>query len=82
MSSDTIIIDKFGFIEVLERKGFTRTQAEGLADAVSEFALSQLITKSDLKDFELRLYRHLSGILIAHALGTAAITVALVELLK
>jgi hypothetical protein len=40
-----------------------------------------LATKNDLKDLELRLYKHQAGILIAHGLGTAALTVALLQLL-
>ena len=47
---------------------------------------SELATKSDLKNeirnLELRLYKYFGGILIAHGLGTAALTVALLQLLK
>ena len=39
-----------------------------------------LATKADLKDLELRLYRFLAGVLIAHGLGTAALTVVLLQL--
>lgn len=44
--------------------------------------MTKAALKSDLKDFELRLYKHLAGILIAHGLGTAALTVALLQLLR
>ena len=37
--------------------------------------------KTDLKDLELRLYKFFAGVLIAHGLGTAALTVALLQLL-
>jgi large subunit ribosomal protein L13 len=37
---------------------------------------------ANLKDLELRLYKYLGGILIAHGLGTAALTVALLQLLN
>ena len=44
------------------------------------------MTKSDLKDeirnLELRLYKYFGAILIAHGLGTAALTVALLQLLR
>lgn len=43
--------------------------------------MAEVATKSDLKDLELRLYKHQAGILIAHGLGTAALTVALLQLL-
>jgi hypothetical protein len=43
---------------------------------------SALGTKSDLRELELRLYKYFGGILVAHALGTAALTVALLQLLR
>jgi hypothetical protein len=49
-------------------------------------ASNVLATKSDLKNeirnLELRLYKYFAGTLIAHGLGTAALTVALLQLLK
>ena len=44
--------------------------------------VDRLVAKSDLKDLELRLYKYFGGILIAHGLGTAALTVALLQLLN
>ena len=41
-----------------------------------------LATKTDLKDLELRLYKYFGAILIAHGIGTAALVVALIELIK
>ena len=38
--------------------------------------------KSEIRKFELRLYKYFGGILIAHGLGTAALTVALLQLLR
>ena len=43
---------------------------------------STLSMKAGLKDLELRLYKYLGGILIAHGLGTAALTVGLLQLLN
>jgi hypothetical protein len=40
-----------------------------------------LTTKADLKDLEIRLYKFFPGVLVAHGLGTAALTVALLQLL-
>ena len=45
-------------------------------------ASNVLATKSDLRELELWLYKYLGGILIAHGLGTAALTVALLQLLS
>ena len=55
----------------------SRSQAEGITEARKELDTSSLTTKADLKYLELRLYKYLGGILIAHSLGTAALTVAL-----
>ena len=45
-----------------------------------------LATKGDLNEaihgLEIRLYKFLAGVLIAHALGTATLTVALVQYFK
>ena len=78
----TLVIDTNGIIKKLEQRGFSRAQAEGIAEALSTVDASELASKSDLKDLELRLYKYFSGILVAQGLGTAALTVALLQLLK
>jgi hypothetical protein len=54
-------------------------------EVLKDLDTSALVTKADLKDalrdFEVRLYKFLAGVLIAHGIGTAALTVALIELL-
>ena len=60
------MIDTNGIVEKLEQRGFSRTQAEGITEALKELDVSTLSTKADLKDLELRLYTYLGGILIAH----------------
>ena len=80
MTNATLIIDKYTVVQKLEKRGFSHAQAEGIAEALSAVDLSEVATKSALKDFELRLYKYL--ILIAHGLGTAALTVALLQLLN
>lgn len=82
MTNATLIIDKYSVVQKLEKQGFSHAQAEGIAEALNAVDLSEVATKSALKDFELRLYKYLSGILIAHGLGTAALTVALLQLLS
>jgi hypothetical protein len=78
----TLVIDTNGIVKKLEAKGFSRTQAEGITEALKELDVSTLASKADLKDLELRLYKFLAGVLIAHGLGTAALTVALLQLLN
>ena len=41
-----------------------------------------LATEAHLKDLEIRLYKFFAGALIAHGLGIATLTVALLQLLK
>jgi hypothetical protein len=50
MATTTIVFDKFAFVQNLEKRGFTRSQAEGIADAVTDIALAQLVSKTDLRD--------------------------------
>lgn len=93
MATTTIAFDKFTFVQTLEKRGFARPQAEAIAEAVTDIALANLVSKADLqtatnelrrelKDFQIGLYKTLAGILVAHGIGTAALTVALIQLLK
>ena len=41
MATTTIVFDKFAFVQNLERHGFSRAQAEGIADTVTDIALAQ-----------------------------------------
>jgi hypothetical protein len=77
----TLVVDTNGIVKKLEQRGFSRTQAEGITEALKELDVSSLVSKSDLKDFEVRLYKFLASVLIAHGLGTAALTVTLIQLL-
>ena len=81
----TLVIDTNGIVKKLEARGFSRTQAEGITEALKELDTTKLVTKADLKqalgEQEIRLYKFLAGVLIAHGLGTAALTVALLQLL-
>ena len=82
MTNATLIIDKYSVVQKLEKRGFSHAQAEGIAEALSAVDLSEVATKTDLKELELRFYKYFGGILIAHGLGTAALTVALLQLLS
>ena len=78
----TLVLDTNSVIKKLEQRGFSRTQAEGITDALQELDTSALATKADLRDLEMRFYKYFGAILIAHGLGTAALTVALLQLLR
>jgi hypothetical protein len=46
----TLVIDTNGIVKKLEQRGFSRTQAEGITEALKELDTSTLATKSDLND--------------------------------
>jgi hypothetical protein len=46
----TLVIDTNGIVKKLEQRGFSRTQAEGITEALKELDTSTLATKTDLKD--------------------------------
>lgn len=41
MATATVLIDKFALVQSLEKRGFTRTQAEAIADSVTDIAPSR-----------------------------------------
>jgi hypothetical protein len=63
----TILFDSHTFIKRLKATGFTEEQAEAIVDA-SRDALSQLVTKDDLRELEQRMSIKF-GALIAAAVG-------------
>src|ERR1700674_2195987 len=71
----TLVIDTNGIVKKLEQRGFSRTQAEGITEALKELDISMLATKSDLKDLELRLVKWIAGMLLAQG----ALIVALIK---
>jgi hypothetical protein len=45
----TLVIDTNGIIKKLEARGFSRSQAEGITEALKELDTATLVTKSDLE---------------------------------
>ncbi len=45
----TLVIDTNGVVKKLEQRGFSRTQAEGITEALKELDASNLATKTDLE---------------------------------
>ena len=82
MANATLIIDTNGIVKKLEQRGFSRTQAEGITEALKELDTSALATKIDLKDelknLELRLIKWMTGMLLAQG----ALIVALIQYFK
>ena len=68
----SIPIDTTGLIEKLKGHGFTEDQALGITEALRDFDQTQLATRSDLKELELRLLVRFGGMLaVAVAFLTA-----------
>jgi hypothetical protein len=78
----TLVVDTNGIVKKLEEKGFSHTQAEGIAEALKELETAHLVTKTDL---ELALARQSVTIIswmTAMLLGQGALVVTLIEYLK
>ena len=78
-----------GIVKKLEQRGFSRTQAEGITEALKELDTSTLTTKTDLndavktleiamRDQAITIIKWMTGILIAQG----ALIVALIQYFK
>jgi hypothetical protein len=85
----TLVIDTNGIVKKLEQRGFSRTQAEGITEALKELDTTALATKSDLndavktlelatRDQAITIIKWVTGILIAQA----GLIVALIQYFK
>ena len=54
-SVTTIILDTHRLITRLKNRGFSEEQATGISEAMQEIDLSQLTTRADLRELELRI---------------------------
>jgi len=59
------IPDTHRLVTILKKHGFTDQQAEGVAAALQELDLSQLSTKADLRELELRMVIKLGTLIVA-----------------
>ena len=82
MATQTIIFDKFAFVQSLEKRGFTRSQAGGIADTVTDIALAQLVSKVDLRDALSHLKSDLLRFMFGAMAAQTALIVALIQLLR
>ena len=70
----TIVMDTHKLVQDLQASGFSRQQATGITKALQQIDLSQLVTKSDLRETELRLMKWTATVV--------GVGVALLALLK
>ncbi len=59
-----ITFDTYRVAKSLQASGFTPEQAEGLIDAIREIDTTQVATKADLREMELRMTVRLGGMII------------------
>jgi hypothetical protein len=76
-----VIRDTHKLIAKLQQRGFSAQQAEGITDALREIDASTLATKADLEHLKTDIIKWMTAVLLAHGLATAALTVALLQLL-
>jgi hypothetical protein len=85
MANAAIVYDKYSVIQKLQKRGFSRDQAEGIAEVLADPDTSALATKLDLQvlktDFEKALHRQTWG-LIGVIFAQGALVVALLQYLK
>jgi hypothetical protein len=78
----TLVTDTNGIVKKLEARGFSRTQAEGITEALKDLDVSTLATRADL---ELALERQTIALIkwmVGLLLAQGAVVVALIENLK
>jgi hypothetical protein len=71
------VFDTLAFVKRLSAAGMSTSQAEALAEALTDYALDQLATKADLREFELRLTNNLTTRFGTMLAGSTALTVAI-----
>jgi hypothetical protein len=71
-----------GIVKKLEQRGFSRTQAEGITEALKELDVSTLATKADLEVALARTTTTIITWMFAALLAQGALVVALIKLLK
>jgi hypothetical protein len=72
-----LAFDTLAFVKRLSAAGMNARQAEAMAEALTEHAFTDLATKSDLKDLELRLTMRTGAMIAASTALTVGILGAL-----
>ena len=78
--------DTYKAVSSLQKRGLSKDAAEGITDLLKDVTENNFVTKTDL---ELALHKQtvslikwMTGVLIAYAAGTSALTVALLQLFR
>ncbi len=63
----TLVLDTYAVVKTLRENGYTPEQAEGFIAALEKVDTSNITTKQDLKDLELRIMIRIYTALLAQA---------------
>ena len=78
----TLVIDTNGIVKKLEQRGFSRTQAEGITEALMELDASSLVTKTDLEVALSKTTTTIITWMTGALLAQGALVVALIQYFK
>ncbi len=81
MAMATLVKDTHQLIMYLQKKGYTKEQAEGFVEAVKEFDTTDQATKMDLKDLRIGLTKTVYAAVVGQTVAQTALFVAIIELL-
>ena len=85
--------DTYKAVSSLQKRGLSKDAAEGITELLKDVTENNLVTKGDLdgavqkleiaiRDQSVSTIKWVAGILIAQAVGTATLTVALIQLFR
>lgn len=79
------IFDTYKAVNLLQQKGLSKAAAEGIAELLKDMTENKLVNRDDLQlSFNVQsatLIKWIASVVVAHSVGTAALTVSLLELL-
>ena len=77
----TLVKDTHQLIMYLQKKGYTKEQAEGFVEAVKEFDTGDLVTRIDVKDLRIGITKTVYVAVVGQTVVQTALFVAIIELL-
>ena len=80
------IFDTYKAVRLLQEKGLSKAAAEGIAELLRDVTENKLVSRDDLRlalnAQSVTLIKWIASVLVAHCVGTAALTVSLLQLLS
>ena len=80
------IFDTYKAVSLLQKRGLSKEAALGITELLKDVTENNLVSKDDLElalhKQSVTLIKWVAATLVAHSVGTAALTVALLQLLR